>query len=630
MTTQDYEFSQLTAASSVAAGDYLPFVKTLDTTTSPAGAHGSNQRVTAANLALALAALSGGVTRYQPSGDTTGVTDRTAINAVISAGGQMLLAYTGSGTPFYIDQPLTPATGSSLRGAMSWSASSYDAYSAGGGGAVGGTVIKAVAGFTGTAPINMTNATGTQYYGVTLEYFTVDCSAITNAAVEAMHVEGAWGACFMDGVMLFNSGARLLHFATNGTSNYNPDDWNVSRCKFSGSYDSGGVYADNLPDSWFTDCESSGNQLDNWLLNYSANTHLVDCKGENSAAGAGFHLGGQGGTGRAMTLTGCTTHDNFTDEFLFDTDGSDGATGGIYQLANCTAIKDTGFTSAGSPYAGFRSNGCPNVIIATNCTAFGTYYGASQTGTNGGMNFFASSLSGTNAAVHDDGAGTNRLMHLLPAGANAAVFSSDGTQTSPGAMWFNPTAGHAAGLFMLDQTSGTTFALMPEVANAPAGVPALGGFGGAWVVAGATSGTAASIFQVADSNGDQDLRVQDNGVVETLKNTLDDGSGNASFLGITAHEGGTDTSTGATASTPTFVSGTAKQLSTTQDVMLYIIVVTAISTTLAIGPTSTPANTIFSAKTLVANTMLTFRIPKGWYVKITATVTDFTFLQVTC
>ena len=566
-----------------------------------------------------------------PSGDTSGATDTAAINAVISAGGSAVLAATGTGTPYYVNAPLTPATGASLRGAMPWSASSYDAYSAAGGGAVGGTVIKGVAGFSGAALINMTNTTGTQRYGALLENFVVDVSAVTTATVEGMHVEGAWGACFMSGVMIFNPGAYCLHFETNSTTHYNPDDWHVFRCKFSGSYNSGGVYADNLPDSWFTDCESSGNQLDNWLLNYSANTHLVDCKGENSAAGAGFHLGGQGGTGRAITLTGCTTHDNFTDEFLFDTDGSDGASGGIYQLANCTAIKDTGFTSAGSPYAGFRSNGCPNVIIATGCTAFGTYYGASQTGTTGGMTFVNSILSGTSAAVHDDGSGTNRLLHLLPAGVSNAVFSSDGTQTSPGAMWFSPTAAHAAGLFMLDETSGTTFALMPEVVNAPAGVPALGGFGSGWVVAGATSGTGASVLQVSDSNGDQDLRVQDNGVVETLKNTLDDGSGNASFIGVTAHEAGTDTSAGATASTPTFTSGTAKQLSTTQDVMLYINTHTATATlAVAIGPTSTPANTIVASATAPITNLYSIRVPKGWYVKVTFTSADVTFTQVTC
>jgi hypothetical protein len=361
-------------------------------------------------------------TYVAPSGDTTGATDTAAINAVISAGGNAVLAQTGiygTGIPYYVSAPLTPSTGASLRGAMPWSATPYDTYGAGTGNA-GGTVIQAVAGFTGAAVINMTNATGTQYFGVSLADFTVNCSPATSATLEAMHVEGAWGACFMSGVMLYNSSGHCLHFATNATSGFTPDDWHVFRCKFSASYGTTsttgcGVYADNLPDSWFTDCESSENQSDNWLLNYSLNTTLTRCKGENSAAGAGFHLGGQGGPGRALNMTACTTHLNWGDGFLFDVDGADGATGGIYQLANCTSINDN--QAAGTTYAGFRSNGCPNVIMAVGCSAYGAYYGASQTGTNGGMTFTASSLSGTSAALHDDRGGVSRLISSLPVGS---------------------------------------------------------------------------------------------------------------------------------------------------------------------------------------------------------------------
>jgi hypothetical protein len=227
-----------------------------------------------------------------------------------------------------------------------------------------------------------------------------------------------------------------------------------------------------------------------------------------------------------------------------------------------------------------------------------------------------------------------RKLVIQSAAGPALVVSRDGSTTAPGAMWFVPGSGHAAGLFMLDQASGVTFALMPEVANAPGGVPALGGFGSAWVVAGATSGLAVSVFQVANSDGTQELRVQDNGVVETQNNTLDDGSGNASFTGVAALEGGTDTSAGATASTPTFVSGTALQLSTTRDVMLYIAVKTAASQTVAlsIGSTSSATTTLITSGTMTApiGTVITLRVPKSWYVKFTGTVTDWTFVQVTC
>lgn len=222
-----------------------------------------------------------------------------------------------------------------------------------------------------------------------------------------------------------------------------------------------------------------------------------------------------------------------------------------------------------------------------------------------------------------------RKLVIQSASGIALVISQDGSTTTPGAMWFTPGAGHSAAFSMLNQTSGTVFALMPEVANAPGGVAALGGFGSAWVVAGATSGTAVSVFQVANSDGTQELRVQDNGVVETQNNTVDDGSGNASFTGVTAHEGGTDTSAGATASAPTFTTGTAQQLSTTRDVMLYIAVQTSAALAVAIGSTSSVTTSIMPSKSY-ALSMATIRVPKGWYVKITGTIADLTITQVTC
>ena len=92
---------------------------------------------------------------------------------------------------------------------------------------------------------------------------------------------------------------------------------------------------------------------------------------------------------------------------------------------------------------------------------------------------------------------------------------------------------------------------------------------------------------------------------------------------------GTNTSHTATASSPTYVSGTAQQPNTTQDVMLYIDVTTAASLAVAIGPTSTPATTIIATQTAALG-LQSIRVPAGWYVKITGTIADLTITQVTC
>ena len=123
-----------------------------------------------------------------------------------------------------------------------------------------------------------------------------------------------------------------------------------------------------------------------------------------------------------------------------------------------------------------------------------------------------------------------------------------------------------------------------------------------------------------------------NTVLDASRNTF---PGPATFAGLASHNGGTDTSGGATASTPTFASGTAKQLSATRDVMLYIFcttAVTSITTALGIGATSAASTAVVpsASMSIPVGAMWSVRVPKGWFVKFTGTVADFAFTQVTC
>ena len=92
---------------------------------------------------------------------------------------------------------------------------------------------------------------------------------------------------------------------------------------------------------------------------------------------------------------------------------------------------------------------------------------------------------------------------------------------------------------------------------------------------------------------------------------------------IAAYGGSTSTSKSAVALTPAFASGTAAQLSDlTRDYEIYLqfgAAGTAMS--VAIGPTSTPANTIISSAAVAAGEVVTFRQPAGWYAKVTFTTT---------
>lgn len=93
--------------------------------------------------------------------------------------------------------------------------------------------------------------------------------------------------------------------------------------------------------------------------------------------------------------------------------------------------------------------------------------------------------------------------------------------------------------------------------------------------------------------------------------------------GVLSPLGGTSSNGAAPVLTPTFANNTAAQLSdTTRDYMVYMQVGTAgTATTLAIGPTSTPANTIKASSAANAGDLWAFRLPAGWFVKWAGTTT---------
>jgi hypothetical protein len=99
--------------------------------------------------------------------------------------------------------------------------------------------------------------------------------------------------------------------------------------------------------------------------------------------------------------------------------------------------------------------------------------------------------------------------------------------------------------------------------------------------------------------------------------------GTLAVAGVLSPADGVNTSGSAPAITPSFSNGTAAQLAdTTRDYLVYLQVGTAGSGfTLAIGPTSTPANAIVGGVTPVAGELFSFRLPAGWYVKWAGTLT---------
>lgn len=93
--------------------------------------------------------------------------------------------------------------------------------------------------------------------------------------------------------------------------------------------------------------------------------------------------------------------------------------------------------------------------------------------------------------------------------------------------------------------------------------------------------------------------------------------------GVSSPGAGVNTAGSAPALTPTFANGTAAQLAdTSRDYLVYLQIGTAgTGFTLAIGPTSSPANTLFASATPVSEELISFRLPAGWFVKWAGTGT---------
>jgi len=119
-----------------------------------------------------------------------------------------------------------------------------------------------------------------------------------------------------------------------------------------------------------------------------------------------------------------------------------------------------------------------------------------------------------------------------------------------------------------------------------------------------------------------------NGAAATLANQI--------MLGTANHTvyipGATNTSLGATYSNPTLTNSVVGAvINATKDTMLYLEVTTVfVLLVISMGPASTPTNAIFTAAACPVGTLITLRVPGGWYVATSYTSGAFHQATVTC
>lgn len=127
-------------------------------------------------------------------------------------------------------------------------------------------------------------------------------------------------------------------------------------------------------------------------------------------------------------------------------------------------------------------------------------------------------------------------------------------------------------------------------------------------------------YNMFSSSGNQTLALYGSGGNTLNLHLLD---------GIASFDGGTNTGSGASITSPSFVTGTALQVNATKDSTLYIDVTVAGAYSIAIGSTSSTTTTLQSS-VLNGLGLTSIRVPAAWYIKITGTIANLSITAITC
>lgn len=350
-----------------------------------------------------------------PSGDTTGVTDTTAIQAALdaAANGQPVMLAAGS---YYTLNPIVIPPGAILLG-------SYADEVADGSQGQYGTVISPVPGFTqngqaqnavillqGQAQGGYASRSQEQKVGRLM----LDCR---NAPA------GVTGVCLYGNVTRSHFFNLLVSYATDTGIMCMPDDSGQRpgalrmervNVRYSGSY---GIYLNRISDATYYDCLVHHSQLDNWYINTGSNSKYVACRSEWSAGGNGFtYTCSNDSTGSGSTVfLGCSTDRNFA--YGMKITSANGA-GIPLTLSACVLRRDgRNGGSGGGSYAGLYVTSYPSIVMVSGCNVFpgvdddGTQaispqYGlvlASNSTTETAVLVDCSYIQGASTAIVDDG-----------------------------------------------------------------------------------------------------------------------------------------------------------------------------------------------------------------------------------
>lgn len=273
-----------------------------------------------------------------PSGDPTGITDSASLSAALATGYAVHL------TPgiYYLDSPLAiPDQGCLTGDDPSWGipTGNYGAGSL----PLQGAVIRAGSAFSGAALITMGGIGTTQHGGQRISGITLSGTG-SPAGTHGIESIGFVGGVKMRDVVVWGNALIQdgLHIDNDGTPGHQADFWQVDSCKFSNCA-GWGVSTVGLSDSWFTNCESTGNTLGGWTITGGSDSRWIGCRADSNGGVPGFSLTPTSAA-NVLSFIDCEANLNGTG-WVFN-----GSTAATYMLTNPIAHDNT--TAAYSYTAG--------------------------------------------------------------------------------------------------------------------------------------------------------------------------------------------------------------------------------------------------------------------------------------
>jgi len=296
-------------------------------------------------------------TAWSGGADPTGAADSTAaINAALAAAPAGTVVTGPAGTykttapivvPNFVGFQLRPMR------AMGIPIGNYGI----GGLALNGGILKPSSSFSGAAVVSMIGS-ASQGGGQDIRGVTIDGTSLPAGSVHGIYGHGGIGGVTLRDNLVYHVTGNGLHCDSDGTSQ--PDFWHVMACKFSGSGGKG-VSISGLADTWFTDCEATGNTGDGWNITNGNNCRYTACKGEGSTAGFGWNLTGASGYTGFIEFSNCTSELNSSGGWQLTGTGT-----GTYYLNFCHAKETPAWTYTGtnnvrSPAAYVTSTSAPTL-----------------------------------------------------------------------------------------------------------------------------------------------------------------------------------------------------------------------------------------------------------------------------